>query len=303
MPAALKQAVEVLLAHGGPAAVVRGRQRGRVLILAYHDILPDGERPPGDRSLHLPQRRFAAQLDELVRRLDVVPLAQALEPPRGSRPRAVITFDDAYRGALTAGVDELARRGLPATMFVAPAFLGGRTFWWDDLAIEGAGLSDAVRRHALEDCRGEDPAVRAWAAVAGVRLAAGQPECARVAGEAELSAAVARAGMTLGSHTWSHPNLSRLAPEELSGELVRPLEWLRARFGSSVVPWLSYPYGLESAAVRRAVAAAGYDGALRVTGGWLRPNAADAYALPRLNVPAGMSADGFALRAAGIWCR
>src|SRR4051794_40278450 len=105
MRSELKRAVERALVHGAGIVSRTGRRRGATLVLAYHDIVPAGERPVGDRSLHLPQADFAAQLDEAARLgLRIVPLDALRQPDDDPTPRVVITFDDAYRGALTAGV-------------------------------------------------------------------------------------------------------------------------------------------------------------------------------------------------------
>jgi peptidoglycan/xylan/chitin deacetylase (PgdA/CDA1 family) len=276
-----------------------GRPDG-VLVLAYHNIRPDDAPSAGDRPLHLSLSSFRDQLDRLSRSFEVIPLEQLLEPSRNRRPRAVITFDDAYQGAMTLGVPELAARGLSATVFVTPAFLGGRSFWWDALA-GAAGLAEAVRGRALEELRGEDDRIRSWAMASG--QATGEPpgDC-RGATEDELSVVAASPGITLGSHTWSHPNLARLEPTRLADELERPLVWLRERF-ERVIPWLSYPYGRWSDSVAAATRRAGYRAALRVDGGWYRGGEGDLFSLPRLNVPAGISGDGFSLRLAGLFCR
>ena len=154
---ALREAVGSLLVHTGVDRVARFLARRRCAILAYHNIVPDGTRPGGDRSLHLERSRFAAQLDLLTDAVDVVPLEALIRSDaedRG-RPRIAVTFDDAYRGAVTLGVDELAKRELPATIFVAPGLVGGRTLWWDELAGRGeGGLPPDVRRRALGEFRG-----------------------------------------------------------------------------------------------------------------------------------------------------
>jgi peptidoglycan/xylan/chitin deacetylase (PgdA/CDA1 family) len=299
--AILKQALERALLATGAARVLRRIAPRDGLVLAYHNIVPHGEPPGGDRSLHLSQRDFSAQLDILQREMDVVALTELLEPgAEGSRPRVAITFDDAYRGAVTVGVEELCTRSLPATIFIPPAFLGGRSFWWDAAADPVSGLSQAAREHALGSCAGQDDLVRAWAASAGQPLQA-PPAHAVAASEEELQHALDYPGLTLGSHTWSHPNLTRLNDAELADELTRPLGWLRDRF-SRVIPWLTYPYGLTDGRVERAVERAGYEAALRVDGGWLGPSP-PRYSLPRFNVPAGLSAAGFRLRLAGLFCQ
>jgi peptidoglycan/xylan/chitin deacetylase (PgdA/CDA1 family) len=297
----LKTGIErLLLASGAPALARRWRRDGLV-ILGYHNIVPDGERPAGDLSLHLPQREFARQLDRLSATHDVVPLgALPALPPAAGRPRAVITFDDAYAGAVTAGVAELARRGLPGTIFVVPAFVDGGTYWWDELAADGAPLDEPLRAHALDRLAGRHEAIMAWAQDRRVARRV-LPDHCRGASETQLRAATATPGITLGSHTWSHPNLTRLAAADFAAELARPRPWLEQRF-SAVVPWVSYPYGLSAPDVERAGAGAGYRGGLLVTGGStsLAAALAAAFRVPRLNVPAGMSADGLALRAAGL---
>jgi peptidoglycan/xylan/chitin deacetylase (PgdA/CDA1 family) len=125
------------------------------------------------------------------------------------------------------------------------------------------------------------------------------PPHARSATEEELCSAAAVAGISLGSHTWSHPNLAALGAAELDDEMRRPLEWLRERF-EGIVPYLTYPYGLFSSAVQEAARGAGYLAALRIDGGWVRRDALDMFAAPRLDVPSRVSLAGFRLRVAGL---
>jgi peptidoglycan/xylan/chitin deacetylase (PgdA/CDA1 family) len=300
--ARLKAAAEHLAVGGGVAAAARARMRGASLVLAWHGVVPDGETAAGERPLHVPRRRFAEQLDALLRTHDVVPLAEVLVPAPASRPRAALTFDDAYAGAVTAGVAELAARGLPATFFAVPGLVGADGFWWDALVPPGAdALPAAFRAEALHRARGEDAAVRALARTRGLREHPLPPH-ARPASLGELHAAARVPGITIASHTWSHPDLTRLSADEVEDEIRRPPAWLREHFPSASTPWLSYPYGAWTAEVARAAEAAGYAGALRVEGGWV-PRAADPWALPRVNVPAGLSPRGLALRAAGLLCR
>ena len=298
-----RAAAERCLAAALPPLWVKRHQQD-ALILAYHNVVPPFEVPAGDRSLHLPQAAFAAQLDALARTHDVVPLADLLRPaPRRSRPRAAITFDDAYRGALTAGLAELAARNLPATFFVVTSRVGGGAFWWDVFASDSEGaLPPRLRARALDEARGEDGAVRALAREMGIgesRVAAH----ALPAGEDELRAAAGVDGITFGSHTATHPNLARLGDDEVRAELASSLAWLGDRFADRATPWLSYPYGLSSPAVERAAAEAGYAGALGICGGFARAGRVRPFAVPRLNVPAGVSPAGFALRAAGVIAR
>jgi peptidoglycan/xylan/chitin deacetylase (PgdA/CDA1 family) len=297
-----KPAAERLILLSGVPALWRLRRRADVLILAYHNVVPDDAEPCGDASLHLKRAQFAAQLDLLCRTHTVVPLRDALSSGRRStgRPLAAITFDDAYRGALTLGAAELARRGLPATVFVAPEFVGGGVFWWDRIALPKDPLAHAhFRQRALTECAGRDQPVRALAAQQGL-VEQEVPAFARCASESDIREAVSRAGVELGSHTWSHPNLAALDRAAVADEVARPLPWLAERFGS-IVPLLAYPYGLVSDDVVDIAARAGYRGALLISGGWLRRNRSDPMRVPRVDVPAALSTAGFTLRASGLF--
>lgn len=296
MRAALKSTAELVLARGGAARIARSLRRRQAVVLTYHNIRPDGASSAGDASLHLPRRAFIEQVEALRSTHEIVPLDALLEPVSDSRarPRAAITFDDTYRGAVTIGVDELQKRGIPATMFVAPGCLGDQTFWWDRLAVPSLGeIEPAVRHRALHQLAGQGHRIEA--------PAIGMPGSdMRSATESEIHEALARhPGLSVGSHSWSHPNLAALGAAELSEELDRPLAWLRQRFARAT-PWVSYPYGCFSDTVRAAAERAGYRGGVTLASGWVGPDAVDPFAIPRLNVPAGLSLDGFVARIAGV---
>jgi peptidoglycan/xylan/chitin deacetylase (PgdA/CDA1 family) len=298
---AVKALVESLLLWLGPAALSRRAFRRRALVLAYHNIVPSGEERGADGSLHLPETAFRAQLDLLEDRARITPLAELLAEPvaEGRYPRVAITFDDAYRGAVTVGLRELARRGHPSTMFVAPGCLGGEGFWWDRIVTPGGGrCPDEFRREALEVGAGETERVLELARARGLREVA-PPVHARPATAEELTQAMANPSLVLGAHSWTHPHLPSLAPERLREELAQPLPWLRARF-ARVAPWLAYPYGASGPYVESALATHGYAAAFLVEGGWLPEASPVAWRLPRLNVPAGLSPRGLGVRVSGL---
>ncbi len=299
----LKAGLEVAIARSGLAGLLRRRVRRRGLILAYHGVMPIGEHPAGELALHLAETQFAAQLDALGEFAEVVPLAELLDPPDdgGSGPRVAITWDDAYAGALTAGVDAVIRRGFPATIFVAPGRLGGQAFWWDRLAERfGGTFPGAIRARALRELAGVDEDVAAE--FEGDAPPARIPDFARTAGETLLAAVAARPGISVASHSWSHANLAMVTSTRLEDELAKSADWLGERF-ASYLPCLAYPYGLHSPEVRRGAALAGYVAGLRVEGGWMARKDGDRFQVPRLNVPAGLSLDGFVLRLSGLLSR
>lgn len=302
----VKALIERATVDSGVAGALAVRMNDRPLVLAYHNVVPDGMAPAGDRSLHLPLSLFIEQIEWVARQAEVVSLPellvtdQAKGVPKGRQRRVAITFDDAYRGAVTLGLPELARRGLPATVFVAPEFVGGRSFWWDALAGTD-GLPNDLRAHALDALGGADAAVRRWAVEQG-RVSVPVPPMLEVATEDELRAASAFDGLSFGSHTWGHRNLAQVGPEDAEGELARPLAWLRDRL-PRVLSWLSYPYGIDAPALDRFIREAGYTAAVLVSGGSIArgtDGVGDPLRVPRLNVPAGLSRRGLAMRYAGV---
>lgn len=287
----------------GLPALARKLRGSAVLILAYHNVVPDdADGGVGQPSLHLARSRFAAQLDLLCRTHDVVALSEILTSQTGRvsrRPRAVITFDDAYRGAVSIGIQETVKRGLPATIFVPPGCLEDRALWWDAYARADDGTPlGSLGRKGIHELRGNEDDIRKAASSAGIH-ATDVPRYMRTATVSELEAATQNSGVTLGSHSWSHANLAVLQPDLLDAELTRSLRWLQERF-EAAIPWIAYPYGISSPAVELAAAHAGYVGGLSVTSGWVVDFVNRPFLLPRLDVPAGASIEGFGLRIAGL---
>ena len=296
-----KGVVERTLVRTGLVRFVERRRRPAVVVLAYHNIVPVGEKPAGDVSLHLDQQAFADQLDWLLEGRRVVALEEAFVQSEGDEEtRVVLTFDDAYQGMMTAGVEELSKRNLPATVFVPPALLGSTGFWWDLLAPPGEPLDPRVRAHALTELSGRTEAILAWAEAEGLAMQ-DLPRHTKPVVEAAMDPGRGNGRLRLGAHSWSHPNLARLSDEEAFEELRASRDWLAERT-DRFTNWLAYPYGLVADGAQRAAEMI-FDGALLVAGG---PSQRDGrrvgfpYRVPRINVPRGLTIEGLAMRIAGL---
>ncbi len=294
----LKGVAEGLLAGSPLPRIARKKHAGHCVVLALHNVVPDGQPPAGDRPLHLPVADFERFLDLLTATHTIVALDELNAQASGDRPRAAITFDDAYAGALRHGLPVLAARQLPATIFVAPGLLGRPACWWDRLADPNAGLDAHVRETALHRLRGDDAAIVEWAATKQPVWNA-PADIFRIATADELAVAARQPRITLGAHSFSHPNLTELSAAELSRELEQPLRWLRENF-QSARPWLAYPYGMTSPLVVRSAEQAGYALGFLVSGVWITPGHQHPWTLPRWSVPSGLSERGFVLHAAGV---
>lgn len=99
------------------------------------------------------------------------------------------------------------------------------------------------------------------------------------------------AGIEIGAHSHSHPQLDQLPDHLLDEELRTSRCLLEDRLGHRVTS-LAYPYGYSSGRVRRAAAAAGYERAASVANTAAGPGN-DAYAVPRLTVRRATGTDRF----------
>jgi peptidoglycan/xylan/chitin deacetylase (PgdA/CDA1 family) len=102
------------------------------------------------------------------------------------------------------------------------------------------------------------------------------------------------AGMEIGSHSLSHPDLRTLGDEELECELRESRAAVEAVTGAPC-PALAYPYGLYDERVVRAAESAGYE----VAYGWL-PGPWRRFEAPRLPAPPRHGARRLALKLRGI---
>jgi peptidoglycan/xylan/chitin deacetylase (PgdA/CDA1 family) len=101
-------------------------------------------------------------------------------------------------------------------------------------------------------------------------------------------AALAAAGVEIGSHSRQHRPMDTLPDAELAEEVALSRAELMGRLAAPVRSFC-YPHGYTSRRVRAAVAAAGYSNAC-VIGRRRARSADDRYALPRLQPTSGMSA-------------
>ncbi len=270
---------------GLPALARRLRNAG--VILCYHNVVDEGAvTRGGEPSLHLPVHAFQRQMRWLVRHYQIVPLSDLvgrLEQRRPLRHLAAVTFDDAYLGVFQHAWPVLRELQIPATVFVvANAPTGGEPFWWDQPAVQAAATPQ--RREAwLSELRGNGAAIlRSLAPAVDPALPNDQKPA-----DWRTIARAAQAGLTLGVHSRTHRALPTLSDGELEDELVRSREVI-ARETGTAADVFAYPYGAWNRRVRESVRAAGYRAAVTLDYGLNRPGA-DPLALPRVNVPAGIS--------------
>lgn len=221
-----RQTVPSPVSTVSPALANRSRQ---AVFLCYHAIAE-----PGPAPLCVSPDLFERQLALLRRRGyvsgDAVRLSRLLRGERPEGREVYLTFDDGFvdNHAVAAGL--LRSYGFSAFVFVLPPLLGeGAPLAWP-------GVRDRQRAH---------------------------PDVMRSMTWSQVED-LAAAGVTIGSHTLTHPRLTTLDPERRAHELVESRRVIAERLGSCEL--LAYPFGDWSPAVARQAAQAGYAAAFTMPG-------------------------------------
>jgi len=175
---------------------------GRRVVLCYHSVTP------ATTYLSLTPELFDAHLAWLEGHARVVSLDELVAgAPADDRPLVAITFDDGYADNRAHAMPLLAARGMTATFFVTVGFLE---------------RDEGVMTHLS----------RVW----------GTPRERLAALSWSDVGALQDAGMSIGSHTWSHRNLAPLPAADAESDLRRSREVLEERLGEPVRA-VAYPWG------------------------------------------------------------
>lgn len=137
----------------------------------------------------------------------VVALAELLRLPP-DRDAVALTFDDAYTNFASEAWPRLNAHGLPATLYVPTGFAGKANTWAE---LPGGSMP----RLPILD----------WPALGRLR----------------------EAGVTLGAHTRTHPDLRSLEASALEDEIEGAFDDLRRETGQARETF-SYPYGFQNEA-------------------------------------------------------
>lgn len=162
--------------------------------------------------------RFAWQMDALLRRATPLRADVRTPLPEGERC-AVVTFDDGFASVVENALPELEQRGIPSTIFVVTDALGKQPGW-----MESAQDSDAS-----EKCMSVEQLQRL---------------------PAEL--------VSIGSHTRTHPKLTRIAEADAKRELGESRTKLEGLLNRPVALF-SFPFGAFSSELVHWCREAGYE--------------------------------------------
>jgi peptidoglycan/xylan/chitin deacetylase (PgdA/CDA1 family) len=298
------------------APLARAVTQGEARVLMYHRF------GAGEDSRRLSATALARQLEHVVRHFRVRPLAfvvAALRAGRSLPPRTVaITVDDGYADFVEYAYPLLQRFEVPATLFTVTRFLDGDFWLWFDAVhfmlrttrATGAQVTLGQERVVL-DLSSPAARERAWSVVgdrclrmntAGRTAALDHLEDvlqvplppSPTADYRALSWAQAAALdpqlVTIGSHTCTHPVLSRCTDAEIEWETAASRQRIASRLGHEVDAFC-YPNGQDGDYDARCIGAAkkaGYACAT-VAHGTTVGKHADVYTLERMAAPADLA--------------
>jgi peptidoglycan/xylan/chitin deacetylase (PgdA/CDA1 family) len=185
--------------------------------------------PTWRHDLSLPPERLETQVRALVGRGFTAVSGPDLVQARGRVLH--VTFDDAFR-SIGPLVRRLSEHGVPSTVFACTDY------------------ADRPRPLAVAEL---------------FEQALAQPRELETMGWEELRS-LAGAGIEIGSHTRTHPHLTRLGDVELRAELYESRVRIEDELGRPC-RLLAYPYGEHDARVREAAREAGYEAAFALADG------------------------------------
>lgn len=298
-----------------------------VLVLNYHHVGNWRETEHDEELFSADGEQFHSQVQVLKKKGGVVSLEEALSLLLTGRPfkgtAVLITFDDGYLDNYTLAFPILKNAGLPATFFLATSFIGSSKLpWWDEIAfmvrhsqfpaiqldypsprklLLGTGRREAAIRELVTLYKRSSDPSRLLAQVrerCGVRFDSIAAE--RLFLDWNEAREMAAAGMDIGAHTHTHPNVGRLPLDDQIDELRISRERLEAGLARRV-DVMAYPYGARDAFNQDtyvALARLGYRAAFSYYGGINRPGAVDRYNLARCGVAHEFTTERFRLQIA-----
>jgi peptidoglycan/xylan/chitin deacetylase (PgdA/CDA1 family) len=252
----------------------RYRRNHIALILRYHSVGgADGSAPIHiDPGLCVPAAAFAQQMRFIRERytpLSLADLYAAIEHDRPFPPGAVaVTFDDGYRDNYSEALPILQQYGIPATFYITAGCVeAGEVLWTSKLRYYFMATHQPALRLQRPTAQVLDlssPSARQASyahTVALIKSAGRRRGGDEVFEEVEAALQVTnlaplresmlsweeiremrRAGMLIGAHTLTHPNLPGLPPEAAEAEVAGSKTLIEARLDAPVEHF-AYPNG------------------------------------------------------------
>ena len=315
-------ALKVLYGSGVAGLIhkLRSRVLDEIIILAYHRVMDiDESRYPFDAELvSCSLQDFEWQMEYVAKCYDPVSFSDYVDfldrgKPLPGRP-LIVSFDDGFDDNFHHAYPILKRLDIPATVFLSTAYIGTRRpFWYDWLVyicktskLQAPDLRAALQEAGCRKLAGDNAEAVAHSALVYMKeipdrervglveaierrlgmapAEEGYPEC-RALDWGQVREMAAN-GIEFGSHSVSHPILTRLDDEALDAELRGSKRKIEQETGRPCQV-VAYPVGVGTAfdaRVKEFSRRAGYRIGVSYEQGSNRLRGTDLFAVRRVHV-------------------
>ena len=261
----LSRRYEIAFGNRRKMQLLRRATRQKFAILCYHRIGTGGI----PLFSELPTEVFEAQMRFLrlcYRIVSLDEICAELERPTRNGHAVAVTFDDGYRDLYSHALPILKRYQIPATVFLPVVSIEtGQVPWYDRIFLALKVFSKNHLELTLDRPRTfqlHSHQARLHAAAEIIQYLRTLPDldrkahCERLEEQVKLPSeelkdrmltwdqvrVMGRAGITFGSHTMTHPVVSRLTEEQLETELCESKQLLEERIATPTRHF-AFPFG------------------------------------------------------------
>jgi peptidoglycan/xylan/chitin deacetylase (PgdA/CDA1 family) len=241
----------------------------KFLVLTYHRVLP--EIKAGFLNTVVSLSTFNRQIEILTNKFHIISLKdsinQCLRKSTRDKMQVALTFDDGYYDNYEIVYPILKARGIPATFFIVTDYIGKNRPLWD------FEVADILRNNKLHKTRIGDEFIcrnllqsksmfilsiinkmksfnyiKRQEALSALEEGAGGGICNysdnRCMTWQQLKE-MSEQGMDIGSHSFSHPSLSRISLDEAMQEIKKSKDMIENNIGKDCLHF-AFPYGSRS---------------------------------------------------------
>ena len=286
-----------ILSKISPVLLGHRKNSDRVFILAYHRVL---EKKSGflfdEGVISVSPALFEKEIKfckEYFSPISFGYLKECMEKKKPLPPNPlIVTFDDGYIDNYTNAFPVLQKFEVPATIFLTADYINtDQLFWWDEVSyyMKAQGKSEPDIKNLLRSLKliTDDKRIEAVEDIKKSNKGVSQFSERQALNWEEVKA-MSRAGIEFGSHTMSHPVLSKVEDKhELEYEIRQSKKIIEEKIEKEVIVF-SYPIGggdSFSSDIKKEVKDAGYSFAVNyIHGVNIINNGFDRFSLKRLDM-------------------
>jgi len=299
--------------------------KGKVTILMYHRVLKESDKTinyiqPG---MYVTESSFDKQMKFISESYQVISLQTLIEAWKGSglnpeNKYCVVTFDDGWLDNYENAFPILRKYGIPATIFIATAFIGTNHWFWPDKIsyifqirskLERAQLIKAkviqpdkvllTMASILEENLNQDNIVLLDRIIEGVKsfddtdiqnalakiFSLIDENCSlkRVTMNWDEIKEMSQEGVTFGSHTCNHKLLTHIPADKIESELIDSTAKIKEE-NVKYVPVFCYPNGYYNDKVQSIVERSGFEAAVTTEYGFEHADRKTNFNMKRIGV-------------------